>query len=90
MINWTERAKAALAQTGQGGTATTDETAISRLLAVSAVSTVADSSTPERLSSVSAVPPPSRIGKTRFFHCSDRRLRPLVLAELIGNEQRRD
>ena len=67
MINWTERAKAALAQTGQGGTATTDETAISRLLAVSAVPTVADSSTPERLSSVSAVPPPAVLEKHDSF-----------------------
>ena len=66
MINWTERAKAALAQTGQGGTATTDETAISRLLAVSAVPTVAASATPERLSSVLAVPSPAVLEKHDF------------------------
>ena len=41
MITWAERAKAAISQTGQGGTAKTDETAFSRLLAVSSVPTVA-------------------------------------------------
>jgi len=63
MINWTERAKAALSQTAQGGTAKTDETAISRLLAVLAVPTVAVSGTPDRLSSVLAVPSPAVLEK---------------------------
>jgi hypothetical protein len=55
MITWAERAKAAISQTGQGGTAKTDETAISRLLAVSAVPIVAASAMPKPLSSVLAV-----------------------------------
>jgi len=63
MINWTERAKAALAQTGQGDTAKTDETVVSRLLAVSAVPTRAVSQTLERLSSVLAVPSPALLEK---------------------------
>ena len=56
MITWAERATAAIAQTGQSGTARTDETAVARLLAVSAVPRVAASSKPERLSSVLTVP----------------------------------
>ena len=63
MINWTERAKAAFAHVGQGGTAETDETTISRLLAVLAVPTVAVSVKPERLSSVLTVIPPSVLEK---------------------------
>ena len=59
MITWAERAKAAISQTGQGGTAKTDETAVARLLAVSAVPSVAASSVPERLSTVLAVPSPA-------------------------------
>lgn len=66
MITWAERAKAATSQTGQGGTAKTDETAISRLLAVSAVPTVAASAMPERLSSVLAVPSPAVLEKHDF------------------------
>ena len=58
MITWAERAKAAISQKGQNGTAKTDETAISRLLAVSSVASVAISAMPERLSSVLAVRPP--------------------------------
>ena len=63
MITWAERAKAAISQTGQGGTAKTDETAISRLLAVSAVPTVAAPEIPDRLSSVLAVPSPAILEK---------------------------
>ena len=63
MITWAERAKAAIAQTGQGVTAKTDETAFPRLLAVSSVPTEADSPLPERLSSVSTVAPPSVLEK---------------------------
>ena len=63
MITWAERAKAAISQTGQGGTAKTDETAISRLLAVSAVPTVAAPEIPDRLSSVLAVPSPAVLEK---------------------------
>lgn len=67
MINWTERAKAALAQTGQGGTAKTDETAIYRLLAVSSVATMAVYASSERLSSVLAVPSPAVLEKHDYF-----------------------
>ncbi len=58
MTSWAERAKAAISQKGQGGTAKTDETYVSRLLAVSSVPGVAISSMPERLSTVLAVPTP--------------------------------
>ncbi len=59
MITWAERAKAAISQMGQNGTAKTDETVISRLLAVSSVPTLAVSASPERLSSVLTVPCPA-------------------------------
>jgi hypothetical protein len=59
MITWAERAKAEISQTGRSGTAKTDETAVSRLLAVSAVPTEAVSAKPERLSTVLAVPSPT-------------------------------
>ena len=55
MSTWAERAKAAISQKGQNGTAETDETAVSRPLAVSAVATGAVSAKPEQLSSVLAV-----------------------------------
>ena len=63
MITWAERAKAAISQTGLNGTAKTDETAVSRLLAVSAVPTEAVSSKPAKLSSVLAVPSPAVLEK---------------------------
>lgn len=63
MITWAERAKAAISQKGQNGTAKTDETAASRLLAVSAVPTEAVSAKPEQLSSVLAVPSPAVLEK---------------------------
>ena len=63
MITWAERAKAAISQTGHGGTAKTDKTAVSRLLAVSAVPTEAVSAKPEHLSSVLAVPSPAVLEK---------------------------
>jgi hypothetical protein len=63
MITWAERAKAAISQTGLGGTAKTDETAISRLLAVSAVPIVAASAMPKPLSSVLAVASPTILKK---------------------------
>ena len=63
MITWAERAKAAISQTGQRGTAKTDETAISRLLAVSAVPIVAASAMPKPLSSVLAVASPTILEK---------------------------
>lgn len=63
MITWAERAKAAISQKGQNGTAKTDETAVSRLLAVSAVHTEAISAMPEGLSSVLAVPSPAVLEK---------------------------
>ena len=67
MSTWAERAKAAISQTDLGGTAKTDETAISRLLAVSAVPTVAASAMPELLSSVLAVPSPVVLEKHDSF-----------------------
>ena len=63
MITWAERAKAAISQKGQNGTAKTDETAAARLLAVSAVATEAVSAKPEQLSSVLAVPSPTVLEK---------------------------
>ena len=63
MITWAERAKAAIAQKGQSGTAKTDETAVARLLAVSSVPSVAISSMSEQLSSVLAVPSPAILEK---------------------------
>ena len=63
MITWAERAKAAIARTGQGGTAKTDETAVARLLAVSAVATEAVSTKLARLSTVLAVPSPAVLEK---------------------------
>ena len=56
MITWAERAKAAISQSGLSVTVKTDETAVSRLQAVSAVPTKGVSAIPERLSSVMAVP----------------------------------
>ncbi len=58
MITWAERAKAAIAQKCKSGTAKTDETAFSRLLAVSSVPAVAVSAMSETLSSVLAVHSP--------------------------------
>lgn len=63
MITWAERAKAAISQKGQNSTAKTDETVVLRLLAVSTVTSVAISTSPERLSSVSAVPSPAILEK---------------------------
>ena len=63
MITWAERAKAAISQKGQNGTAKTDETAALRLLAVSAVATEAVSAKPERLSTVLAAPSPAVLEK---------------------------
>lgn len=63
MITWAERAKAALSQTSQNGTAKTDETVVSRLLAVSTVPSAVVSSMPERLSSVLTVPTPAVLEK---------------------------
>lgn len=63
MISWAARAKQAISQTGRGGTDKTDETDISRLLAVSAVPTLAVSIAPEALSSVLAVQAPAILKK---------------------------
>jgi hypothetical protein len=63
MITWAERAKAAISQKGRSGTVKTDETVVSRLLAVSAVATGAASAMPEGLSSVLAVPSPAVLEK---------------------------
>lgn len=71
MSSWAARAKAAISETGQGGTAKTDETAISRLLSVSAVPTVAVPAMPERLSSVLAVPAPAVLEKSADWHALD-------------------
>ena len=66
MITWAERAKAALSQTSQNGTAKTDETVVSRLLAVSTVPSAVVSSMAERLSSVLAVASPAVLGKLDY------------------------
>ena len=71
MITWAERAKAAIAQTGQGGTAKTDETVVSSLLAVSTVPSAVASPMPERLSSVLAVPSPAILEKPADWHALD-------------------
>ena len=63
MITWAERAKAAISQKGQSDTAKTDETVVSRLLAVSTVPSAVVYSMPERLSSVLAVPTPAVLEK---------------------------
>jgi hypothetical protein len=59
MISWTERAKAAISQKGLIGTAKTDETTVSRLLAVSSVPARGISVMPIRLSSVLTVTSPA-------------------------------
>jgi len=56
MSTWAERAKAAISQKCQNGTAETDETAVSRLLAVSAVAKETVSAKPEQFPSVLAAP----------------------------------
>jgi hypothetical protein len=66
MIAWAERAKAAISKAALCGTAKTDETAASRLLAVSAVRTEAIFVKPEQLSSVLAVPSPAVLEKHDF------------------------
>lgn len=71
MITWAERAKAAISQKGQSATAKTDETAVSRLVAVSSVPTEAISALPERLSSVLAVPSPAVFEKSDDWHALD-------------------
>ena len=71
MSIWAARAKAAISETGQGGTAKTDETAFSRLLAVSSVPTVAAPEIPDRVSSVLAVPSPAGLEKPADWHALD-------------------
>ena len=71
MSSWAARAKAAISQVGLGGTAKTDETAFSRLLAVSSVPTVAASAMPELLSSVLAVTSPTILEKPADWHALD-------------------
>ena len=63
MITWAERAKAAISQRGRGGTAGTDETSFSGILAVSSVTTDAVPAFPEVLSSVLTVPSPALLEK---------------------------
>ena len=58
MSTWAARAKAAISQKGQGGTAKTDETLVFGLSSVSSVPTGAVCQTPDRLLSVLAVPTP--------------------------------
>lgn len=58
MITWAERAKAAISQKGQYGTAKTDKTPVFGLLSVSSVPTGATHPSLDRLSSVLAVPMP--------------------------------
>lgn len=66
MSTWADRAKAAISQKGQNGTAKTDETPVPGLSSVSSVATGAVFQTPERLSSVLAVPPPAVLEKHDF------------------------
>jgi hypothetical protein len=68
MITWAERAKAAISQMSQHGTAKTDETAVFRLMTVSSVPTKAISALPERLSSVLTVPTPAVLKKYDSSH----------------------
>jgi hypothetical protein len=68
MITWAERAKAAISQMSQHGTAKTDETAVFRLMAVSSVPTKAISALPQRLSSVLTVPTPAGLKKYDSSH----------------------
>ena len=63
MTTWAARAKAAISQTGQGGTVKTDETMVSRLSAVSSAPTDAAPAWAEGLSSVLAVPSPAVLEK---------------------------
>jgi hypothetical protein len=58
MSTWAARAKAAISQKGQDGTAKTDETPVFGLSSVSSVPTRAVCQTPDRLLSVLAVPAP--------------------------------
>lgn len=58
MSTWAARAKAAISQMGQGGTAKTDETPVFGLSSVSSVPTGAVCQTPDGLLSVLAVPAP--------------------------------
>ncbi len=58
MSTWAARAKAAISQKGQGGTAKTDETLVFGLSSVSSVPTEAVCQTPDGLLSVLAVPAP--------------------------------
>jgi hypothetical protein len=58
MSTWAARAKAAISQKGQDGTAKTDETPVFGLSSVSSVPTGAVCQTPDRLLSVLAVPAP--------------------------------
>lgn len=71
MSRWAERVKAAISLTGLGGTAKTDETDVSRLLAVSAVPTGAVPAMTERLSAALAVPPPAILEKSADWHALD-------------------
>ena len=71
MSSWATRARAAISQTGQGGTAKTDETDVFRLLAVSAVPILAVPVMPDRFSSVLAVPSPAVLEKSADWHALD-------------------
>ena len=63
MISWAERAKVAIGQKGQYLTAKTDESQETGVSSVSSVLLGATFTSPERLSSVLAVPPPTVLGK---------------------------
>jgi hypothetical protein len=69
VITWVERAKAAISQKSQDGTAKADETPSVGLLSVSSVSSGPAGAIFEwekRLSSVLAVPPPAVLEKYDF------------------------
>ena len=63
MITWAERAKAAISQKGQGSTAKTDGTPVSKVLAVLSVPAEATSALPGRLSTVLAAGFPAVLEK---------------------------
>ena len=66
MITWVERAKAAISQKSQDGTAKTDETPVVGLLSVSSGPAGAIFKWENRLSSALAVPPPAVLEKYDF------------------------
>ena len=71
MSSWAERAKAAVSQKGQTGTAKTAETTVFGVLAVSPGATGIEFPTHNQLVSVLAVPMPSVFEETADWHSLD-------------------